>query len=66
LFNDPRGKKGKRDAHVFESVKRGGKVKVFDVKGRILSSWHAEHTVPKEFGHRNVGHPCCEFTGVID
>jgi hypothetical protein len=56
---------GKRDAHVFELVKQGRKVKVFDVKGHILSSWHAEHTVPKEFGHHDVGHPCCEFAWLI-
>ncbi len=66
LFDNPQGKKGKRDAHVFESVKRGRKVEVFDVKGHILSSWRAEHAVPKEFGHHDVGHPCCEFAGVID
>ncbi len=34
-------------------------VKVFDVEGHILNSWHAEPAVPKEFGHRDVGHPCC-------
>jgi hypothetical protein len=66
LFEDLRGGKGKRDAHVFESVKRGKKVKVFDVKGHILSSWRAEHAVPKDFGRRDVGCPCCEFAGVID
>ncbi len=66
MFDDPRGEKGKRDAHVFKSVERGGKVKVFDVEGQIFSSWHAEHAVPKEFGHRDVGRPCCEFAGVID
>ncbi len=46
--------------HVFESVEGGGnKVKVFDVEGHILSSWHAEHAVPKEFGRRDVSRPCC-------
>ncbi len=29
LFDNPRGKEGKRNVHVFESVKRGGKKKVF-------------------------------------
>ncbi len=66
MFDDPRGEIDKKDAHVFESVKRGGKVKVFDVEGHILSSWRAEQAVPKEFGRRDVGHPCCEFAGVID
>ncbi len=66
MFNNPWGKKGKRDAHVFESVKQGGKVKVFDVEGHILSSWHAEHALSKEFGRHDVGRPCCEFAGVID
>ncbi len=66
MFDDPRGEKGKRNGHVFKLVKRGGKVKVFDVKGHIISSWHAEHAVPKEFGRRDVGHLCCEFAGVID
>jgi hypothetical protein len=45
--------------HVFESVKRGGKVKVFDVEGHILSFWCAEHAVPKELGRRDVGRQCC-------
>ncbi len=66
MFDNPWGKKGKRDAHVFKSVERGRKVKVFDVEGHILSSWHAEHAVPKEFGHRDVGRSCCEFARVID
>ncbi len=66
MFDNPWGEKGKRDVHVFESVKRGKKVKVFDVEGHILSSWHAEHAVPKEFGHPDVGCPCCEVAGVID
>ncbi len=66
MFNNPQGGKGKRDVHVFKSVEQGGKVKVFDVEGHILSSWHAEHAVPKEFGRRDVSHPCCEFAGVID
>ncbi len=66
MFDNPQGEKGKRDAHVFESVERGGKVKVFDVEGYILSSWHAEHAVSKEFGRCDVGRPCCEFAGVID
>ncbi len=52
--------------HVFKSVERGGKVKFVDVKGHILSSWCAEHAVPKEFGLSDVGCPCCEFAGVID
>ncbi len=66
MFDNLWGEKGKKDAHVFESVKRGQKVKVFDVEGHILSSWCAEHTVPKEFGCRDVGRPCCEFARVID
>ncbi len=37
LFDNPRGEKGKRDAHVFESVKWGRKVKVFDVEGHYLA-----------------------------
>ncbi len=57
MFDNPRGKMGKRDAHVFESVKWGRKVKVFDVEGHILSSWNAEHAVPKEFGRRDFGRP---------
>ncbi len=36
------------------------------MEGHILSSWRAEHAVPKEFGHRDVCSPCCEFAGVID
>jgi hypothetical protein len=66
LFDNLWGKKGKRDAHVFELVKRGRKVKVFDVEGHILSSWCAEHAVSKEFGRRDAGRLCCEFAGVID
>jgi hypothetical protein len=66
LFDNPRGGMGKRDAHVFELVKPGRKVKVFDVEGHIFSTWHAEHAVPKEFGRHDAGHLCCEFTGVID
>ncbi len=66
MFDDPWGEKGKRDAHVFELVKRGGKVNVFDVEGHILSSWRADHADPKEFGHCDVGRLCCEFARVID
>ncbi len=66
MFDNPRGGKGKRDAHVLESAKRGRKVNVFDIEGHILSSWHAEHAVPKEFGHCDVGRLCCEFARVID
>ncbi len=66
LVNDPGRKQGKRNPHVFESVKRGGKVKVLYVEAYILSSWCAEHALPKEFGHRDFCHPCRELTGVID
>ncbi len=66
LVYDPRGKQGKGNPHVFESVERGGKVKVFDVKAHILSPWRAEHAVSKEFGCRDVRCPCCQFAGVID
>ncbi len=52
--------------HVFESVKQCEKVKVFDVEAHILSSWHAENAVPKEFGRCDVCHPCCELARVID
>ncbi len=66
LVYDPRGKQGKRNLHVFESVERGRKVKVFDVKAHILSPQRAEHAVPKEFGCCDVRCPCCQFSGVID
>ncbi len=60
------GEMGKRDVHVFELVEQGGKVIFFYVEGHILSSWRAEHAVPKEFGRHDVGCPCCEFAEVID
>jgi hypothetical protein len=66
LVYDPRGEQGKRNPHVFESVKRGRKVKVFDVQAHILSPRRAEHAVPKEFGCCDVRCPCCQFARVID
>ncbi len=66
LVYDPRGKQGKGNLHVFKLVRRGGKVKVFDVKAHILSPWRAEYAVPKEFGCRDVRCPCCQFAEVID
>ena len=52
--------------HVLVSVKRGAKVKVFDVDTHILRIGRAEDAVSQDFGRGEVCGACGEFAGVGD
>ncbi len=46
LLGDPWGGKGKRDVHVFVSIKGGQKVEIFYVEAHIFCVGCAEYAVP--------------------